>query len=123
MAISEETLAQRLADLRQLLPNLVSKMAIMGPDNLAKLAADPSSVALKLVQLTGIFPEADISRMVAHRMGLILQDNLADVAAAAGDTSGSGCGLRRCKHPNNDISLLLHADELRTILRNVNVDK
>ena len=83
MAISEE----RLTDLSQLLPNLISKMAIMGPDNIAKLAADPSSVALKLVQLKGIFPEANTSRMVAHRMGLILQDNLEDVAAAAGNTS------------------------------------
>lgn len=87
MAISEEALAQRLTDLSQLLPNLISKMAIMGPDNIAKLAADPSSVALKLVQLKGIFPEANTSRMVAHRMGLILQDNLEDVAAAAGNTS------------------------------------
>lgn len=87
MAICEETLAQRLADLSQLLPNLVSKIAVMGPDNIAKLAADPSRVALKLVQLKGIFPEADTSRMVAHRMGLILHDNLEDVAAAAGNTS------------------------------------
>lgn len=88
MAISEEVLAQRLADLSQLLPNLVSKMAIMGPDNIAKLAADPSSVALKLVQLKSIFPEADTSRMVAHKMGLILHDNLDDIAAAAGNTYG-----------------------------------
>lgn len=88
MAISEEVLAQRLADLSQLLPNLVSKMAIMGPDNIAKLAADPSSVALKLVQLKGIFPEADTPRMVAHKMGLILHDNLDDIAAAAGNPYG-----------------------------------
>ena len=87
MAISEEALAQRLTDLSQLLPNLISKMAVMGPDNIAKLAADPSSVALKLVQLKGIFPEADTSRMVTHRMGLILHDDLKDVAAAAGNTS------------------------------------
>ena len=85
MAISEEVLAQRLTDLSQLLPNLMSKMAVMGPDNIAKLAANPSSVALKLVHLKGIFPEADTSRMVAHRMGLILHDNLEDVAAAAGN--------------------------------------
>ena len=94
MAISEEALPQRLADLSQLLPNLVSKMAIMGPNNLAKLAADPSVVALKLVQLKGIFPNADTSRMVAHRIGLILQDDLADIAAAAGDSCGSGVGAK-----------------------------
>ena len=85
MAIPEEVLSQRLEELRQLLPNLVPKMAKMGPDNLAKLAADPSKLALKLVQLKESFPEADTSRMVAHRMSLILQDNLDDIAAAAGD--------------------------------------
>lgn len=93
MGISEDVLAQRLAALSQLLPNLVSKMAIMGPDNLAKLAADPASVALKLVQLKGIFPNADTACMVANRMGLILQDDLADVAAAAGDMFRSDVGV------------------------------
>ncbi|KAL3154046.1 hypothetical protein ABBQ32_013592 [Trebouxia sp. C0010 RCD-2024] len=92
MGISEEALLQRLAALSQLLPNIFSKMAIMGPDNLAKVAADPSSVALKLVQLKGIFPDADTACMVANRMGLILQDDLADIAAAAGDRSGSDVG-------------------------------
>ena len=93
MAISEEVLAHRLSDLSQLLPNLKSKMAVMGPDNIAKLAADPSSVALKLVKLKGIFPGADTSRMVAHRMGLVLQDDLEAIAEAAGNVSCLSCGL------------------------------
>ena len=87
MDISEDALSQRLDELRQLLPNVVSKLAKMGPDNLAKLAADPSKLAMKLVQLKNIFPEANTSRMVAHKMSLILQDDLKDIAAAAGDLS------------------------------------
>lgn len=124
MAISEEALAQRLADLSQLLPNLVSKMAIMGPDNIAKLAADPSSLALRLVQLKGIFPEADTSRMVAHRMGLILHDNLDDIAAVAGNTYGPDLMATQLQTPKlNGLLLVVHAEELRAILTNVNVDK
>lgn len=124
MAISEEVLAQRLVDLSQLLPNLVSKMAIMGPDNIAKLAADPSSVALKLVQLKSIFPEADTSRMVAHKMGLILHDNLDDVAAAAGNSYGPDVMAAQLQSLKlTGLLLLLRADELRAILKNVNVDK
>ena len=87
MAVSEDDLNQRLQELSQLLPNLASKMTRMGPDNLAKLVADPSQLALKLVQLRAIFPEANTARMVAHRMALILQDNLQGVAASAGNRS------------------------------------
>ena len=72
-------------------------MAVMGLDNIATLAADPSSVALKPVKLKGIYPGADISSMVAR---LVLQDDLEDMAAAAGNVS---CpllwSLLRCSHP------------------------
>ncbi len=88
---------QRLEALRCLLPNLLPKMAVMGPDLLAQLAADPSQLAQKLVQLKQIFPQADAARMVANQMSLVLKDDLHMVAAAA--------------------------EELRSILPDVNVDK
>ena len=72
-------------------------MGLMGPDMLAQLVADPAQVAQKLVHLRQIFPQADTSRMVSNRMSLMLNDDLEKVAAAA--------------------------EELRTVLPTVNVDK
>lgn len=97
LTISEEEFAEKLEALRQLLPNLIPKMGLMGPDMLAQLVADPAQVAQRLVHLRQIFPQADTSRMVSHRMSLMLNDDLEKVAAAA--------------------------EELRTVLPTVNVDK
>ena len=95
--ITEEAMSQKMGELQRLLPNLLQKMAGMGPDLLAQLSADPSKLAEKLMQLKIIFPEADTSRMVSNQISLVLQADLQNVAAAA--------------------------EELRSILPNVNVDK
>ena len=95
--ITEEAMSQKLGELQRLLPNLLQKMAVMGPDLLAQFSADPSQLAGKLLQLKIIFPEADTSRMVSNQISLVLKADLQQVAAAA--------------------------EELRSILPNVNVDK
>ncbi len=95
--ITEEAMSHKLGELQRLLPNLLQKMAVMGPDLLAQLSADPSQLAEKLLQLKIIFPEADTSRMVSNQISLVLKADLQKVAAAA--------------------------EELRSILPNVNVDK
>ena len=97
LKVSEEAFSQKLEALQHLLPGLLTKVAVMGPDRLAQLAANPSQLAQKLVRLKQIFPQADTSRMVAHQMSLVLKDDLEKIAAAA--------------------------DELRSILPTVNVDK
>ncbi|DBB06310.1 TPA: hypothetical protein ACH3X1_011882 [Trebouxia sp. C0004] len=95
--ITEEAMSQKLRELQRLLPNLLQKMAGMGPDLLAQLSADPPQLAEKLLQLKIIFPEADTSRMVSNQISLVLKADLQKVAAAA--------------------------EELRSILPNVNVDR
>ena len=97
LKITEEAVTGKLGELQRLLPNLTSRMLVMGPDMLARLAANPSQLAEKLLRLKIIFPEADTSRLVSNQMSLVLKDDLQKVAAAA--------------------------EELKSILPNVNVDK
>ncbi len=68
--ITEEAMSQKLGELQRLLPNLLQKMTVMGPDLLAQLSADPSQLAGKLLQLKIIFPEADTSRMVSNQISM-----------------------------------------------------
>lgn len=95
--MSEEELSRNLQQVQQLLPNLGSKLKVMSPDIIVQLAANPDELAMKLVQLKQIFPEADTSRLVCSQLSLVLSANLNSVAASAA--------------------------ELRHILPNVNVDR
>jgi hypothetical protein len=47
-----------------------------------RLVAGASSVALRLVALRGLLPEADLSAMVGARLSLLLDDDLGEVQAA-----------------------------------------
>ena len=95
--MSEEELGSKLVNLQQLLPNLSQKMRVMSPEVIAKLAANPDDLAVKLVRLKQIFPQADTAKMVCSELSLVLAADLDLVAASAA--------------------------ELREMLPNVNVDK
>ena len=95
--VSEEEFSTKLLKLQQLLPNLGQKLGVMKPDIIVQLAADPDSLAMKLIRLKEIFPEADTAQMVCSQLSLVLNTELQAIAASA--------------------------EELRAILPNVNVDR
>lgn len=97
LKMSEEELDSNLASLQQLLPDLTKKMRVMKPELIAKLAASPDELAVKLIQLKQIFPLADTAKLVCSELSLVLSADLDSVAASA--------------------------RELRDMLPDVNVDK
>lgn len=74
--IEEEEMDSRLAVLLTLLPGLEAKLASAPPKMIAKMAADPSNVASRLLRMKEIFPDADLSKMVNGRLSLLLDDDL-----------------------------------------------
>lgn len=95
--VSDEKFSGKLSKLQQLLPNLGRKLGVMKPDIIVQLAADPDALAMKLVRLKEIFPEADTAQMVCSQLSLVLSTDLQSIAASA--------------------------KELRQLLPNVNVDR
>ena len=69
----------------------------MKPDIIVQLAANPDELAMKLVRLKQIFPQADTVQMVCSQLSLVLSADLDSIAASA--------------------------EQLREILPNVNVDR
>ena len=74
--IDEADMDNRLSLLANLLPGLEQKLSSAPPTLVAKLAADPQRVAVRLMKLKEIFPDADLSKMVSGRISLLLDDDL-----------------------------------------------
>ncbi|KAF6256115.1 hypothetical protein COO60DRAFT_1640964 [Scenedesmus sp. NREL 46B-D3] len=91
--MSEAELQDRLATLRNLLPDLAPRLAKAPPKRLAQLAAATHTLAARLLRLRFIFPkashryltslQANISALVERRLSLLLEDDLGEVEAAA----------------------------------------
>lgn len=70
--ISYDEVEERLATLLLLVPDLRSQVNSMKPKVLAALLNDVTAVANRLVELTEVFPRADIAAMVGRQPPLML---------------------------------------------------
>lgn len=78
LGLGEAEVERQLRTLETLVPDLSSKLNTMKVADLARLAGKAKDVAGRMVELRTLFPAADISRLVAGRPMLLLED-LADV--------------------------------------------
>jgi hypothetical protein len=67
--------------LANLLPDLSSRLAKMPARTVTRLLAGAGQVALRLIRLRAMLPEADVSQMVGARLSLLLDDDLDEVEA------------------------------------------
>ncbi|KAG2446366.1 hypothetical protein HXX76_000952 [Chlamydomonas incerta] len=82
LGISDEEMESRLQQLGALLPGLESRLGKAPPKLVARLAANIGQVAVRLLALKALFPQADLSAMVNNRLGLLLDDDMAQLQAA-----------------------------------------
>ncbi|PNW77033.1 hypothetical protein CHLRE_10g419500v5 [Chlamydomonas reinhardtii] len=83
LGISDEEMESRLQQLGALLPGLESRLGKAPPKLVARLAASTGQVAVRLLALKELFPQANLSAMVNNRLGLLLDDDTAQLQAAA----------------------------------------
>ncbi|GLC45449.1 hypothetical protein PLESTB_000617100 [Pleodorina starrii] len=84
LGISDSEMDERLQELGTLLPGLQARLAKAPPKLVARLAANTGEVAQRLLRLKIAFPQANLTHMVNNRLGLLLDDDLGEVEAAAG---------------------------------------
>jgi len=74
LGIDEDEVGKRLAQLFTLVPGLEGRMGDIRIADVTRLAARVPDVALAMIRLKDILPEANLERMVAARPSLLLAD-------------------------------------------------
>jgi hypothetical protein len=82
LGISEEEVEDRLQFLANLLPGMQQRIVKMSAKMVARFVDNSNNIALRLIRLRTIMPEADMAAMINLRLSLLLDDDLDDVEHA-----------------------------------------
>lgn len=85
LQLSEEEAGRRLQQLQQLLPGLQQQLHTMDPNTVARMAADVTAVAARLLQLRAIFPGADAFKLALREPFLVYGSTIFRLQRAAAE--------------------------------------
>lgn len=82
LGITEEEVEDRLQFLANLLPGMQQRIVKMSAKMVARFVDNSNNIALRLIRLRTVMPEADMTAMINLRLSLLLDDDMDDVERA-----------------------------------------